>query len=388
MAKKISSQTEKSVKKLTTKFRSKKSGRFISPNEKEATAENERVDVVGSDNKTASKILPLPEDDGFMDMLSKMYSFMKRSYESDVLRREKENNFREERELEDQRRHDKLMEVIKKALKDRKDTVTSIEKIEDSAGLDIAGIIKSILDAFGGMKTAVDILKKVGNFFTKTPLGRVFLGAAVAGTAAKLLIEFLKDVREQDKLERPQDYENVPYDVSKQTGETMGEVGQRQRRQAIKQVTPKYARELLDAKPAFSDKELVEETGLTRNELEEELKKNPRKNIMVPVAPKASPVKEQPKQPVQQEQSSTTSPSVATPMPTPAAGEKLNQVVSENVENKIDAMMPTVPTTEINNVVSAIKPRTVGSVSRIPVPPVRNTETTYQQMIYYSTRVV
>ena len=374
MAKKISSQTEKSVKKLTTKFRSKKSGRFISPDKKESTDEKDQVNIVGSDNKTASKIVPLPEDDGFMDMLSKMYTFMKRSYESDVLRREKESNFREERELEDQRRHDRLMEVIKKALKDRKDTVTTIEKIEENSS--------SMFD------TSISEIFRLVNKFFKSAFGKVLLRASIAGTAAAAFIALLKYVREEDKKERPQDYENVPYDVAKQTGETMGEVGQRQRRQAVKQVTPKYARELLDAKPAFSDSELVEETGLTRTELEEELRKNPKKNIMVPVAPKATPVKEQPKEPVQQEQSSTVVPPVATPMPIPTAGDKLNQVVAENVDNKIEALVPNEPTSTINNVVAATKPRTVGSIPRIPVPPVRNTETTYQQMIYYSTRVV
>lgn len=374
MVKTISPQTEKSVRKMTGVFGSKR-------------PEEEKVKTIDSDNKTASKIVPLPEEDGLMDMLSRIYSFMKRNYEGDILRRQKESNFREESELEDQKRHDRLMEVIKNALKNRKDTTTTIEKIEEPSGLDISSIIQSILDAFGGAKTAIDLLKKVGSFF-KTPLGGILISGVAAGVAGRALIEFLKSVREEDKMNRPQDYEFVPYDVSQQTGETPGQVGQRQKGQAVKQVTPQYAKELLSAKPAFTDAQLVEETGLTRVELEEELRKNPRKNIMVPVAPKEAKAVPMPTQDEGSPYLNGIPPTSAVPVSSTATSDKLNQAVAENVDNKIDALIPNEPVPAINNVIASSKPRTTGSLPRTPVPSVRNDEPTYQQMIYYSTRVV
>ena len=166
------------------------------------------------DKKTASKLGPIegtgtsPE---MMSMLEKIYNFLKETIDEDRLQKERESQFAEEKELERMRRHKQLMEAI--TGKPYRNTYTKVKDDEEKSG----GILGDILGGLGGAK---ELLKKVASFF-RSPIGGVMLAGAAAGLVGYAFIKFLTNVREQDKLERPQDYENVPYDVSNQTGETM-----------------------------------------------------------------------------------------------------------------------------------------------------------------------
>ena len=337
------------------------------------------------DKKTASKLGPIDNAGTSPEMtaiLEKIYNFLKETIDGDKLKREQESQFAEEKELERMRRHKQLMEAI--TGKPYKNTYTKVKNEEETGGI--------LSDVLGGFSGAKELLKKVSTFFGSR-IGGVMLASAAAGLIGYAFIKSLISIREQDKLERPQDYGNVPYDVSKQTGETMGEVGQRQKGQAVKQVTPQYAKELLSAKPAFTDAELVEETGLTRTELEEELKKNPRKNIMVPIAPKVSPVKATEKDavvnrtPEQAFQELNENPNLlkSEPVNTSNVGNKLNVLQGENLMAKIDDKTEVAKAITTNNV---IKNSLNSSVKRGYIPSVRNQEETFQQMILQSTRVV
>ena len=335
------------------------------------------------DKKTASKLGPIDNNGTSPEMvaiLEKIYNFLKETIDGDKLKREQESQFAEEKELERMRRHKQLMEAI--TGKPYKNTYTKVKDEEETGG-----VLGDILDGFSDAK---NLLKTVSKFFS-SPIGSVMLAGAAAGLVGFAFIRFLTSVREQDKLERPQDYESVPYDVSKQTGETMGEVGQRQKGQAVKQVTPQYAKELLSAKPAFTDAELVEETGLTRTELEEELKKNPRKNIMVPIAPKSTSVNAPEQSSPEQVQQNTPTPAIpsesnqATPVQGVNVGQQLNTLQGENLMAKIDDKTEVAKAITTNNVV---KNDLNSSVKRGYIPAVRNQEETFQQMILQSTRVV
>lgn len=335
------------------------------------------------DKRTASKLGPIDNNGTSPEMvaiLEKIYNFLKETIDGDKLKREQESQFAEEKELERMRRHKQLMEAI--TGKPYKNTYTKVKDEKETGG-----VLGDILDGFSDAK---NLLKTVSKFFS-SPIGSVMLAGAAAGLVGYAFIRFLTDVREQDKLERPQDYENVPYDVSKQTGETMGEVGQRQKGQAVKQVTPQYAKELLSAKPAFTDAELVQETGLTRTELEEELKKNPRKNIMVPIAPKLSPVNTPEQSSPEQVQQNTPTPAIpsesnqATPVQGVNVGQQLNTLQGENLMAKIDDKTEVAKAITTNNV---IKNDLNSSVKKGYIPAVRNQEETFQQMILQSTRVV
>ena len=72
--------------------------------------------LAGIDKKT--KIGPAPSEDtsGITEVLQKIYSFMKGSQEAETLRREKENNFKEEKAMEDERRHKQLLKALQNAL--------------------------------------------------------------------------------------------------------------------------------------------------------------------------------------------------------------------------------------------------------------------------------
>jgi len=335
------------------------------------------------DKKTASKLGPIDNTGTSPEMiaiLEKIYNFLKETIDGDKLKREQESQFAEEKELERMRRHKQLMEAI--TGKPYKNTYTKVKDEEETGG-----VLGDILGSFSGAK---ELLKTVSKFFGSR-IGVAMLAGAAAGLVGYAFIKFLTSVREQDKLERPQDYENVPYDVSKETGETMGEVGQRQKGQAVKQVTPQYAKELLSAKPAFTDAELVEETGLTRTELEDELKKNPRKNIMVPIAPKVKSVEsveQSNPEPVQQNTPIPATPAEsnqATPVQGVNVGQQLNMLQGENLMAKIDNKTEVAKAITTNNV---IKNDSNSSVKRGYIPSVRNQEETFKQMILHSTRVV
>lgn len=67
--------------------------------------------------QTAFKIKPLEQGNEFIDGLLKIYTFMRKTHDEDVLRREEEANFREEKLLEEKRRHEKLVDSIEKLKK-------------------------------------------------------------------------------------------------------------------------------------------------------------------------------------------------------------------------------------------------------------------------------
>lgn len=344
---------------------------------------------------TATKIGQLESDNEAAQLLLKIYEFMRTTAEDDRLRKEKENNRREELEYEKALRHKALIEALTGMAKPGTTVTATKEPSESGFGGIFAGLIgfvKGLIDdaikgvmaivngisdfvskllGFFGGKAALDILFKLGRFFTG-PVGLAILGAY----AAKTFVEFLREVREKDKAENQKAYEFVPTEVAKQTGETPGQVGQRQKGQAAKQVTPQYARELLNAKPAFTDAELVTETGLTRSELEQELKTNPRKNIMVPIAPKVDAKiipAEETKQPIIE----------------PVSAVPPSNMLNEKTKEMVDANLPApalAPKSEVVNTTNIMADKKIMPVG--PLPAVRNTEPTFANMILYSTRVV
>jgi hypothetical protein len=348
---------------------------------KEMGASSTRIDSLETGNEMVS-------------LLMKIYEFMRNTNEEDKTRKQREANFKEEIEYERGLRHKALLEALS-GLKPGK-TVTATKETDDGgfggifAGLIsfVKGLISSAIDGVmsivNGIKDTIATL--IGAFGGLSKLGIVtnlmrLLGSPVgiallAGYAAKSFMEFLVKIREEDKVENPANYENVPLDVSKVTGETPGQVGQRQKGQATKQVTPKYARELLDAKPAFTDAELVEETGLTRTELETELKNNPKLNINVPVAPKVtSKTKEQLDKPI--------------PSPAPVLDPPASNVLNEKTKEMNEANLPKpvmAPKSETINTTNVMADKKIAPTG--PLPSVRNQEPTFANMILYSTRVV
>jgi hypothetical protein len=117
---------------------------------------------------------------------------------------------------------------------------------------------------------------------------------------------------------------------------------------------------------------LVEETGLTRTELETELKNNPKLNINVPVVPKVtSKTKEQ------------------LPSPAPVLDPPASNVLNEKTKEMNDANLPKpvmAPKPETINTTNVMADKKIAPTG--PLPSVRNQEPTFANMILYSTRVV
>jgi hypothetical protein len=145
----------------------------------------------------------------------------------------------------------------------------------------------------------------------------------------------------------------------------------------VKQVSPQYAKDLLAAKPEFTDAELIEETGKTRNELKEWLSTSPKTNLK---NDKATPM------PTQKSEAPAPVTETTAPPPVEVAntGEVLNRVQKENLEVNLPESKPD-PSSLVTNTVREVDAKTA---SKQPIPSVRNMDETFQRMLLDSTRVV
>ena len=119
----------------------------------------------------ARRINPSTQGRNVVDLLMKIYSFMKKNYESDVMMRERENNFKEENALEDEKRHVKLIKAIdglkSQLIEDSKlsataslitpkpDTPTTsiFDMIADAVAMAVENLLEKFLDKLKGKPT-------------------------------------------------------------------------------------------------------------------------------------------------------------------------------------------------------------------------------------------
>jgi hypothetical protein len=126
LAKVVSEETKKTTQKIYQKFDRATINNFVSSKTKSGnkqSVENKTNNVRSSG--TASQIKPLPQAGEFSDMLMKIYQFLQKSFETDKIRNQIENNFAEEKILEEKRRHEKLLESLK-SLKEKNDMAFSV----------------------------------------------------------------------------------------------------------------------------------------------------------------------------------------------------------------------------------------------------------------------
>lgn len=392
-----------------------------------AGAKDKKVD-------TASKLGPLQSSNEMVDMLLKIYNLMQETNEANIKHREILNNFAEEEKLEKARRHKELLDAIR-GKKGSEETAT---KLEQDTGMGVFDIVTNILTSFGGTKTALSVLSSIGKFFVINPIGVALLGGAT------LLTLLAKDKNPEETNKMIQNATGGPEAEAKAITEAVKNTTAIERRkQNILADRPMSKKSLLFWKdPALQEEYLKEigwddKTGLTGEEakagfvgLDEE--GNPtKKNGMsaVPVnaptqtpgatttateqttttTPGASPtgggespttapptslspgesvVPPKPTTSVTDTGTSTTPATTATvaPVPPVTPSQKLNSVVSENLEMKLPntESTPTVINNSVNRVTSA-----QGGNNKSPgLPFVRNQEPTFQRMIFNSTRVV
>ena len=145
---------------------------------------------VGPSRSTASKITPLAGGDGDIgginEQLLKIYNFLQASNEQEIKRKEKEQNFAEEKALEAEKRHKEFIEALKKVT--GKSTATKVkgEKEEGPSIFDsIMNMIKTIgekiksvadkLEEWVKKLAEMELLKKPLDWL-KSALGGLFTG--------------------------------------------------------------------------------------------------------------------------------------------------------------------------------------------------------------------
>jgi hypothetical protein len=167
---------------------------------------------------SAGSITPVRQNDSIGNVFAKIYNLMKKNSDDKIRRKDIENNFKEELDLEDERRHKELLKAIGTA---GGGTVTqeTATKVSDDKGIfgkiqDMFGqlmqtlkpfieVAKAITVAFGS--AFLKIISALGAFLL-SPLGLGLLGLAggitltayLAAEAAKAISEFEKN-RLQEK---------------------------------------------------------------------------------------------------------------------------------------------------------------------------------------------
>lgn len=329
---------------------------------------------------TASKIGPVEEGDGLNEILSKMLGFMQSINEEEKKRRDEAKQFEEENALERARRHKELIEAITGKPYRGSPSETTATKIPETPQ---TSFFDDLLSAFGLGRDALSILKTVGKvamFFTG-PVGLAILGAATLGAL------FYKMFTSEGAFEGKDSELSKGLKQAESVGGLAGVMDEKERRKKM----PEYDRTMAE----IQDYETYRNEGekLTNKQLEGFAKRGPgaleavedykasrdKYQKIVGETPTEMQTPTEAPAPV-----STPAPAVEEPAAMPESGAKLSQVQNENLslnlpESKED------PTSVINN--NSVKSYAEGT-GKIPMPAVRNTEPTFQNMILYSTRVV
>jgi hypothetical protein len=410
--KKISPQTQTTVLELTGKFGPQGfiSKLFGSSKEKKDMQFTGKAKVVkGKD--TASKIKPLQQGNNLLDMLLKIYTFLQKNFDADKLAREKENNFKEEELLEAQKRHEKLLaalEDLKKNLMPKEVTAVPEKKDEGPSLFDslfkklyeklFGELEKKLLDKLKNLlpKEAEKSVEKAGSSRTAQLLAYL-VGETIAVPAFLFSLPWFMAAKSKADIDKDPfnpKFDGIPYaQVARGKAKTQGEAAAQFQREVTNKsiggggygLTPSEAKNILEnGTPkdieAFGGKEKLQEIasqpeapkvmpkgrgGLTQPpKVEPTSPTSNRFSAMGPSKPKSAPVQGTP------------------------ASDKLNNVVAQNNEAKINAMPAPPSVSTINNTIQSGGNKKTKAFEKLDVPHVRNQEETFRKMILYSTRVV
>lgn len=405
----ISDDTKATAKGFAEKFGSKKKDK---QNDKEK-ATSKAKDINGV-NSTGNKLVPLKQGNEFLDMLMKVYGFIKKTHDADILRLEKQNNYKEEKDFEDAIRHKKLMD----ALLSLRTNLGATSTIVSSGGFQLphipnfpdrkpgkGGSNRASKGAGGktskgaaGSKTTVYRDPKTGRFTkapTATKISKTLTGAKKLLSNLKGIpllssitagIDMVMNIEQaiRDNEEGNIDDKELKKIIVKEIAAALAGIGGAEIGAAIGTVVGGPIGTVLGGIGGFAigqyaGAELAGKlfdyyTGDKTNDMPEI---KPKATLTTPV----NKVKEIEKEPVSIPQASKSIPVSVTP-----TGDRFNRAQSENNTVKIDVpSQPSVST--INNVV-ANSGRNNKVMPSVSVPSVRNSESTFQDMIYYSTRVV
>jgi hypothetical protein len=329
---------------------------------------------------TSTKINRLESDDsGLSDILSKMLTYMKNVNEENQKNKQKENNFKEELELERLKRHKELIAALTN--RQYEGTATAV-KIEQQ-GQSLFDMITDLFGVAGGAITAFKWLGRLGGFLA-SPLA---LGGLTVVGIAYAMYKMLSD---------PSGYDNDPdsdFNRSLRATQRVGGIAGVREMMEKREKLPEYERTMEDIKdfqrlnnlgePA-TDAQLsgFSKRGTESAKAVEDYKKM-RDRGEIPVVDPEFVVRP----PSQQDRSSiefgTTPPAVES---APASGQQLERSQADNlnlkVQDKVSQQQDVVNTRRIDNAVSEQVPTPKN------LPAVRNLEPTFESMILDNTRTI
>ena len=242
-----------------------------------------------------------------VEVLNQMLSFMQKNREDDLKRKQISMSFEEERQSEEQRRHEKFLEVLKEYTGVK--TTTMVKKEEDGGFLSglmdtiksmistavtsVLAVVNGLIDGFkkslewlGDLKTlmstlggnAAKILLNLGRFLL-SPFGVALLGVLAIGSFLKLIYDQKAAIEADPHAE---EFKDNAY-AMKLRGEakSVGQAGAINQSKATRQFKRQEIVELVNSK--LSDAELINNPGAPgadRATLQKWLDANPKPSAM------------------------------------------------------------------------------------------------------------
>ena len=352
---------------------------------------------------------------GMSSVLGDILTFLQKSHEQDMILREKENNLREGQKHEDERRHQAFL----KALGGVSATpVATASKVKPEGNSLFDNILKMVQDMIAEVKKAfewISDLKWLTNVAGWARTAFTALSAEAFLTAlplAAFIAPFMMSAAEKEKIREnptaPQ-YKDNPYAMAiRNEASSEGQAAEINTRATTKQFRRRDVVEFVGS--AMSDAELTQELGADRKSLQAWLNSHTDKGAMwqAPVAKlagteygekKVGTVENSnyygeknhvPKTPEAQTaaEAKVTATVAATPpeaVPTTPVSAAVSAKTNENLTLGLEAkVVPKTETTNSTNVMNSSKTEK----RKFVMPSVRNTEETFQRLIYNSTRVV
>ena len=388
----VREETRKTAKKLLEKFDKETINNFVSGKTKgseKESASNKNKDVK-SKNNTASKIKPLPQGGDMIDMLNKIYSFLKTNSEEDKLHQERLNNYMEENLAEAKARHDKLLEAIKKLMVDVRGVKEEVQTATPPP-VQEKNILDILMDAFD-IKDIKTVFRILGRFGTLLAPALPFLIGA--GSIVAFGYAMYKMFTNKDAYEAPDSEVNKGLAQAESVG---GLAGVQDAEEKLKKL-PEYDQVMAQIKNyettynegmPLNDKQLFGYEKKSKKAVDDYKKERDSKSYTpLPTPSAAVNTAGQTGMPSLSETptAETASPAPASAAPSP--GEKLNNVVSENNNAKIEQMTEPPEVNTINNTMVSGNKKESEIAPKLDLPSVRNQEETFRRMIFYSTKVV
>ena len=268
------------------------------------------INYFAGDKKKFSSYTKMPSVDqvpseGFggsaIEVLNKMLAFMQKNREIDLKRKQISMSFEEERQSEEQRRHEKFLKVLKDFTGVK---TTAVPEKETSGGLldglwdtiksmiasAISNVMKAVMELKNLISPLLDMAAKLGRFvgsnlFALLTSGAGILGVTTFGALAALL--FLGKAEKEAIEANPNDpkYKDNPYAMSlRGEATTIGQATVVNQNKALKQFPRRTVEDFVNSN--FTDEELKRELGNDRPALKKWLADNPKREAMyqAPVA--------------------------------------------------------------------------------------------------------